>query len=407
MTTMPHRTEFAAEALSDQQPVPKDSRGNNSVTRCTRCLYDDQTPSIHFDEHGVCNYCHIHDTLDQQFPAGAAGDARLKEIATEIRRGHRKRKYDVAVGVSGGCDSSYLVYLTKELGLRPLAVHFDNTWNSAVATQNIHNVLKQLDVDLYTYVVDNEEYDDIYRSFLEAGVPDIDTPTDIALISVLYRAAEEHGIKYIFDGHSFRTEGVAPIGWIYMDGKYVQSVQSTYGTHRLKTYPNLWFTSFLRWSAVRRIRRIRPLYFVDYQKEHVKDMLTRDLDWTWYGGHHLENRFTQFLHSYFLPRRFGVDFRVQGHSALVRSGQLSRDEALQQISEPPVFDPDVVTLLKKRLGFTDDEFERVMTQPVRSFRDFKTYKPLFERLRPMFWVLAKMDLVPWSFYIRYTKRSNV
>jgi N-acetyl sugar amidotransferase len=402
MTTIPDTSPISASAIDPQPEVVP-----GTLRRCARCLYDEQTPSIRFDQTGVCNYCQIHDELDQQYPTGEEGEARLEQIANDIRRGSRRRKYDVVVGVSGGCDSSYMLLRTKQLGLRPLAVHFDNTWNSAIATQNIRNVLKVLDVDLYTYVVDNEEYDDIYRSFLSAGVPDIDTPTDIALAAVLYRAAEEHGIKYIFEGHSFRTEGIAPIGWIYMDGKYVESVQKAYGSRPLKTYPNLWLSSFLKWSALRRIRRIRPLYYIDYNKEAAKELMTRELDWTWYGGHHLENRFTQFLHSYFLPNRFGVDFRVQGHSALVRSGQLEREEGLRQLAEPHVFDPDVVTLLKKRLGFSDEDLERVMTQPVRSFRDFKTYKPLFERMRPFFWVLAKFDLVPWSFYLRYTSKSNI
>src|SRR5437763_716652 len=154
--------------------------------RCTRCLYDESVPSITFDENGVCNYCHTHDSLAAEYPVGADGQARLQKIADQIRHDGRGKQYDVVVGVSGGCDSSYLLYLTKHvLGLRPLAVHFDNTWNSTTAVANIQRVLKALDVDLYTYVVDNEEYDDIYRSFLKAGVADIEAPTDIGLATVL------------------------------------------------------------------------------------------------------------------------------------------------------------------------------------------------------------------------------
>ncbi|HNT55151.1 MAG TPA: hypothetical protein PKG95_10595, partial [Anaerolineaceae bacterium] len=141
--------------------------------RCTRCIYDETISNITFDEQGVCNYCHMHDRLNAEYPTGAAGEARLQALVAQIRQAGRGRKYDVIVGVSGGCDSSYLLYRTVQLGLRPLAVHFDNTWNSTTAVENIHDVLKKLDVDLYTYVVDNKEYDDIYRAFLEAGVPDV------------------------------------------------------------------------------------------------------------------------------------------------------------------------------------------------------------------------------------------
>jgi len=385
----------------EQHTIPTDR-----VT-CTRCLYDDNTPSISFNETGVCNYCKIHDDMNAEYPIGKEGENKLRKLAERIRHDGRRRKYDVVVGVSGGCDSSYMLYKAKELGLRPLAAHFDNTWNSAIATQNIHHVLKALDIDLFTYVVDNEEYDDLYRSFLRAGVPDIDTPTDIALATTLYMAAAKHGIKYIFEGHSFRSEGIAPIGWIYMDGKYIQSVHKAFGTRKLKTFPNLWMSSFLNWSVVKQIKRIRPLYYMDYQKEEAKEFMTRELGWKWYGGHHLENRFTQFLHSYFLPRRFNVDFRVQGYSALVRAGQMTRAEGRALLRQPQSCDPEIIQYLKKRLRLSDEEFEALMTQPMKTYRDYTTYKRTFERLRPFFWVLYRLDLVPKSFYIKYTSKTNV
>jgi N-acetyl sugar amidotransferase len=377
------------------------------VQVCSRCLYDENTPAIVFDDDGVCNYCRLYDKLDAMYPTGAEGEAYMRNLAEQIKKENRGKKYDVVVGVSGGCDSSFLLQKTVELGLRPLAVHFDNTWNSTTAVENIYRVLKALDVDLYTLVVDNEEYDDIYRSFLKAGVPDIEAPTDIGLAATLYRAAEEHGIKYIFEGHSFRTEGVSPLGWLYMDGKYIQTIQKTFGSKRLKTFPNLWLTSFLRWTALRKIKKIRPLYFIDYHKESVKSILARDFGWQWYGGHHLENRFTAFYHTYFLPQRFGIDQRLNGYSALVRSGQMSREEGMVLMSQPPQHDEEIVELVKKRLGFSDAEFDRLMNLPRRTFREFKTYKRTFERMRPFFALLARMDLVPQSFYIKYTSKNNI
>jgi N-acetyl sugar amidotransferase len=368
---------------------------------CSRCLYDETVPNINFDENGVCNYCHVHDQLDQEYPTGEEGKRRLNAIADKIRKDGRGKPYDVIVGVSGGADSSYLVYLAKELGLRPLGVHFDNTWDSTVAVENIHDVLKKLDVDLYTYVVDNKEYDDIYRSFLKAGVPDTEAPTDIGLAVVLNMAAEKYGIKYIFEGHSFRTEGVAPLGWIYMDGKYIQSVQKQYGTMPLKTYPNMLMPSFIKWTAILQLKKIRPLYYVDYVKKDIMAMLTQELGWEWYGGHHLENRFTAFWHTYFLPKRYGIDTRLLGHSALVRSGQITRDQGLQMLRVPQDYDPEMFEMVKKRLGFSDEEFELIMHLPRRTYRDFKTYKPTFERMRAFWWLMYKLNRVPKSFYIKF------
>ncbi len=372
-----------------------------TTVRCARCVYDSAVPGITFGPDGVCNYCATHDEMDRQYPTGERGDAMLAAMASKIRAEGRGKEFDCVVGVSGGCDSSYLLYRMVEMGLRPLAVHFDNTWNSPIATQNIYNVLEHLGVELDTYVVNNREYDDIYRAFMLSGVKDIESPTDIGLTTVLYRAAEKRGIRYIIEGHSFRTEGVAPLGWIYMDGRFIQSVHARHGTLPMDTFPNLWLKDFLRWATVRNIKRLRPLYYMDYRKAEAKRLL-ETFGWTWYGGHHLENRFTAFFHSYFLPRRYGIDARQLGHAALVRSGQWTREEAIADLATPIVADPQIVALVKRRLGFTDEELDAAMALPHLHYSDYPTYKPTFERLKPLFWALYRADRVPKSFYMKFT-----
>lgn len=373
---------------------------------CTRCIYDETVPNISFDGEGVCNYCRQIEGMEQEYPTGAEGGARLQKLVDEMKAAGRGKKYDAVIGVSGGCDSSYLVHQMKEVyGLRLLAAHFDNTWNSTIATENIHNVLEKLNVDLFTIVVDNKEYDDIYRSFFKAGVKDIDCATDIALATTLYRAAEKFGIKYMIEGHSFRTEGVAPLGWVYMDGKYIQSVHKQFGKLPMKTFPNLWLHKQLQWMLFGRIKKIRPLYYMDYDKEAAKKLLADKYGWQWYGGHHLENRFTAFAHSYFFPRRWDMDFRIAGYSAYCRNGWMTREEALALMNEPPHLEPGLLEFLKKRLGFSDAEFEGLMTMPKKTYKDYTTYKRTFERMRPFFWLMYKMDLIPKSFYMKYTVKQ--
>ena len=395
---------------SEEDYIERIKRKHITIKRCTRCIYDIETPSIKFDDRGVCNYCKASEDLNQQYPTGLEGQRKLEQIVNEIKKAGRGKPYDVVVGVSGGCDSSYMLIKAKEFGLRPLAVHFDNTWNTTIATTNIHTMLDKLKIDLFTHVVDNEEYDDILRAFLKAGVIDIETPTDIGLATTLYMAAAKYGIQYQFEGHSFRTEGIGPLGWFYIDGKYIESVVREFGNyrqHKLKTFPNLWFSKFMKYTLYNRIKKIRPLYWMDYDKEATKKMLSEEFGWQWYGGHHLENRFTVFLHSYYAPRRFGLDTRVLGNSALVRSGQLDRTEAIAMLQEPFVFDTEILGIVKKRLGFTDREFEDLFKQPTRTWKEFKTYKPLFERLRPFFYMLMKAQLVPQSFYVKYTSKSDI
>jgi N-acetyl sugar amidotransferase len=373
------------------------------VTICVRCLYDDTIPLITFDEQGVCSYCRLHEQLDAQHPTGKEGEGHLRKVAETISKEGRGKPFDCVVGVSGGCDSSYLLWLVKEkLGLRPLAVHFDNTWDSTIAVENIRRVLDRLGIELYTYVVDNEEYDDIYRSFLMAGVPDLEAPTDIGLATTLYKAAAVHGVKYIFEGHSFRTEGISPLGWLYMDARYIHSIHKAYGTVPMRTFPNLWLSSFLYWTGWRRIRKLRPLYYETYNKAHVKQFLASQFGWQWYGGHHLENRFTAFYHSYFLPRRFGIDTRLLGYCAQIRSGQMTREEGLTLLAAPHHLEPEIVELVKKRLRLSDARFEQLMSLPRRTYREFATYKQTFERLKWVFASMAAADLVPRSFYLKFT-----
>lgn len=359
-------------------------------------------PSVTFDERGICSQCRTHDVLDREYPTGEEGRRRLEAIASEIRQAGRGKRYDVIVGVSGGCDSSYMLhYAKRELGLRPLAVHFDNTWNTRTAVDNIQRVLRSLDVDLYTYVVDNEEYDSLYRAFLLAGVPDFDSQTDIGLAAVLNLAAEKYGVSYVFEGHSFRTEGIAPLGWVYMDGRYIESVNERFGTRPLSTFPNMKLWSFVR--SMSRVKKIRPLYWLDYDKRAAMELLTRECGWRWYGGHHLENQGAAFAHTYYFPKRYGRDTRVLGYAALVRSGQLSRDEGLSLLAEPRTFDPALIDMVKKRLRFDGDELDRVIAEtPRRTYRDFDTYKRTFERLRPLFWLMYKAHRVPKSFYMKFT-----
>jgi N-acetyl sugar amidotransferase len=383
------------------------SMTRSNVQVCSRCTYDETIPRISFDDEGVCNYCDIHDELEAQYPDGIEGQRHLDSLADEIKEGSKGKKYDCVVGVSGGCDSSFLLVKMVELGLNPLAVHFDNTWNSPTATQNIYNVVNKLNVDLYTYVVDGKEFDDILRSFLLSGSRDLEAPTDLALASVLYRAAEKHGIKYVVEGHSFRTEGIAPLDWAYMDGRYIASIHKAYGERRMKTYPNMSLARFIWWIAVKQIKRVRPLYNITYDKEGAKEMLARDFGWVWYGGHHLENRYTTFWYQYFLPNRTTTDLRQLGTAALVRSGQLSRGDGLADLAEPVTCPDELLSLVKKRLKFSESEFDECMKKEIKTFRSFPNYKRSFELLRPLFSLLVKMGRVPKSFYMKFCFPSEL
>lgn len=368
---------------------------------CSRCIYDESVPGIYFDEQGVCRYCHQIEALAEEYGTGTPrGEVALAEWVEKIRRSGRGKTYDCVVGVSGGTDSSFLLHWAVEQGLRPLAVHYDNTWNTAIANQNIRTMLDKLDLDLDTYVIDHREADDLALAFFRASVPEIEAPTDLALAEVLYRSASRVGVSYVLEGHSFMTEGISPLGKNYFDGKYIQSIHSQFGQQPLKTYPLMNFRQFMRWTLIKRIRKIRPLWYIGYDKASARSMLERTYGWTDYGGHHLENRLTAFFHKIYCPRKFGIDYRSNSLSALVRQGTMGRQEALDLYAQD-TDDPDLVDYFCQRLGLSKEAFESQMAAPPRYWTSFPTYKQRFERARPLFYLLMKAQLVPRSFYLKY------
>jgi len=367
---------------------------------CTRCIYDDEhIPNITFDSNGVCNYCKEHDKIDKQYPISKEKfDALLKRM-----KGSGKY-YDCIMGVSGGCDSSYLLTKLVDAGLNPLAVNFDNHWGAETAVKNLYKITDGLGIDFLRVTVDKKEYDNIVRSFFLAGVPDIEIPADIGLATALLQSAARYKCKYIVDGHSFRTEGSAPIGFIYMDAKYIESIHNKFGTIPMKTYKNLWLKNQLKWMLINRIKRVRPMYYLDYDKEKVKKELSNRFEWEWYGGHHFENRLTFFFHNYFNPKRFNRDQRYLDYSAAIRSGKMTREKALELIKKPLSQNNEIVEEVKQRFGFRDEELNEVMNLPQKTHHDFKTYHPLFKRYRWFFWLCMKLDLVPKTFYLKYTRK---
>jgi len=371
------------------------------VKICTRCIYDERMPEIHFDDQGVCNYCRRIEDLEKQYSTGTEkGLKKFQKIVDKIKDDGRGKRYDCVIGVSGGTDSSYLVYLMKEMGLRILAVTYDGTWGEPIAVENMRKVLGALEIDLYTYTVNSGEVDDMFRAFFLSGVPEIEAATDLALAEAIYRSADMYGIKYTIIGHSFVTEGITPLDVNYFDGKYIKSIHKQFGKYSLKTFPQMSFSHFLWWTCVARIKRIRPLWYISYTKEEARKLLEEKFDWQYYGGHHLENKMTKFCQSVYLPQKFKTDLRNNTLCGEVRMGKKSREDAWSEYNTPPKVD-DVVDYFKERLGYSDEEYNKIMSAEPKHWTDYPTDKKRFELLRPLFYILTKNNLVPMSFYLKY------
>lgn len=368
---------------------------------CSRCVSDTTIPEIRFDARGECNFCKVHDDLDRLYPLDARGEAQRDRLLARIRRAGRGRAYDCVVGMSGGTDSTYTLYLARQLGLRPLGVHLDNTWNTDVAEANMQKAADVLDVPVRRVECDWPEFRALQRAFLEASVPEAEIPTDVAIHAVLHDVAAEEGIRYVLSGHSFRTEGIAPIGWTYMDGRYIQSVYRRFGDGRLRHFPNLTISRYLYYTMVKRVKGIPFLNYFDYSKTGAREVLQEKLGWTYYGGHHFESTYTRFIIARVLYRKFGIDKRKINFSAHVRSGLMSRQDALARLQEPLTVPDGVVEHVLDRLGLSAAEFEAIMQAPPKCFHDYPTYYPMLRALRPLLKVASRVGLVHPVLYKKF------
>ncbi|MBI4405144.1 MAG: N-acetyl sugar amidotransferase [Deltaproteobacteria bacterium] len=370
---------------------------------CARCVMDTTVPEIHFDGNGECQYCKMHDFMDGIYPRDPVKlENKASQLVDRIRQVGKGKRYDCIVGVSGGRDSTWGLYRAVKAGLRPLAVHFDNGWNSPIAVSNIANATNHLGIDLETVVADWEEFRDLQVSFLRASVPDVEIPTDVAIHSVLHRIAAREDVQYVFFCHSFRTEGIVPRGWSFLDGKYIEAVQKRFGTRPLKDFKNFKIWDFFRFSIVKGIQSVPFVNYFDYNQKKVSELLTNELGWKYYGGHHHESTYTFFIQSYLLPRKFNIDKRKAEYSALVRSGQMDRQTALQQTTwHPYEYDEKLLAYVLSKLEITKTEWNLIWNSPIRSYQDFPSYYPLMKRCRLPLKLATSMGWLPELLYLKY------
>ncbi len=354
------------------------SQADIRYQQCVYTLMDNIADAdITFDEKGVSNYYYDYRKAEKDVFLGAEGQSKLDSLVESIKQKGKNKKYDCLIGLSGGVDSTYVAHLVKELGLRPLAVHLDNGWNSELAVKNIENVVKKLNIDLYTLVVNWREFKDIQLSYLKASVVDIEVVSDHAIFSTMYKLAMEHDIGYIISGTNVVTEYIMPPSWLYrkMDFTNLRDIHSKYGTVKLKTYPFVDFKRHVYYSALLKLSPISILNYVPYNKAEVKQFITKELDWRDYGGKHYESIFTKFYQAYILPEKFKIDKRKAHLSTLICSGQITKESALKELAMPlyeeAELNADKEYVLKK-LGLSMRDFEAIMKLPPRRHEDFNT-----------------------------------
>ena len=369
----------------------------NEIVTCKKCVMDSTgDPDFNINNFGICNYCtEYEEKIKFRILPDDERKKELRNIIRKIRKSNNK--YDCLIGVSGGVDSTYVAYLAKEYGLNPLAVHFDNGWNSELAVHNIQKVLEKLEIDYITKVMNWNEFKDLQVSFLKSSTPDGEIPTDHAITATLYNIANKQGIKYILSGNNFKTEGVMPKLWAYghIDGKYIRNIQRIFGTRKLSDYPFLPIYKFIWYTVLKRIKLVSILNYTDYDNKTAMDILIKKLDWKYYGGKHYESIYTRFYQGYILPKKFNIDKRKIHLSALILSNQLSKQQALSELKEDSYslkMREDDLNYVLKKLDLSEDEFNTIMNNQNKTFMDYSNSSNFHLKLRKIIAYLRRLKL---------------
>ncbi|VVD82847.1 LPS biosynthesis protein [Pandoraea communis] len=356
-------------------------RATDAYQICSHCIMDTSDPNITFDERGWCDYCNnFTNTIAPNWDTGAAGEAKLAELAEAIRQSGKGRDFDCIIGLSGGLDSSYAAYIAKvKMGLRPLLFHVDAGWNTDQAVGNIEKLVDGLGLDLYTEVVNWEEMKRLQVAFLRAGIPDQDLVQDAAFFSALYGFARKHGIKHVITGSNFSTECCREPeewgGYLGIDKRLFGDIWRRFGQGELKSFPLTDILVYKVWyQKVLGMKIHHPLNLVPYVKKDAEDELERLYGWQRFKHKHHESRFTRFYEDYWLPRRFGFEKRRAHFSSLIMTGQMTREAALERISKPEMdehFLNQEFGYVANKLSLSTDELQKLFSMPKKTYRDYK------------------------------------
>ena len=359
-----------------------------SHTVCSRCVMDTTTQHINFDPDGICNFCsdfllRCQSTLDSSI---SEKSERLNNLVSVIKESSGRSDYDCIVGVSGGVDSSWVLVKSVELGLKPLAVHMDNGWNSELATNNINNLIAELNVDLYTYVIDWSEYKSLMQAFFNAHVIDVEILYDHAMLAVNYNIARQNNIKHILFGSNLSTEGIhIPDDWNWLknDARQIKYFAKSNNT-KISSFPLI---GSLKLAFLRSLHKIKPysiLDLLDYNKEMVLCELENKYGYKRYPYKHYESIFTRFYQGYLLPRKFNVDKRKVHFSTLIMTEQMARQDALRLLDDSPYpsfsdLDHDIDFFLRK-MDWSHNDLTAYLNTPAQPHSNYPSEYSLFKFL---------------------------
>ena len=374
--------------------------GDKKYQICSKTIMDTSDPDIEFDKNGVCNHVSLYNNAKSKLliPENHR-EFELNKLVAKIKNEGKYSDYDCIIGLSGGVDSSYVAYIVKDLGLRPLAVHLDNGWNSELAVKNIEQIVKKLDIDLYTYVINWKEFKELQLAFMKASVVDIEMLTDNAITVIINKLAKKFNIKYYLVGTNVSTEAIMPKSWMYnikYDTLNIKSIYKKFGRkHKIDSFPMFNIVSYIlhryisssnrfpKFKFLSKIKTVSLLNYLDYDKDQAGNLLENKIGYVKYAGKHYESNFTKFYQAYILPTKFGIDKRRAFLSCLILSNQMTREQALVEI-EKPLYDQfeleEDIEYVCKKFNLSRLEFDQIMKSNPKSHYDYPSYDGLHHKI---------------------------
>ena len=344
---------------------------------CKRCVMDTVgDPNITFDTDGYCNYCTegLARLNAMNFPDDLS---RVQTMFEKIKADCKNDPFDCLVGVSGGLDSSYIIYLGHKFGLRMLGIHIDDGLDTELAKQNVKNLCDKAQVKLIHIHPDPEQYRDLTLSFFKAGVPNLAIPQDNLILSALTDTVKKYKLKYLLHGNNYAMEGILQTGNSYTaaDDVHIRAIQKRYSG---KPIDKLRLLTTFEDSVFRHLRkdviRVMPLNLTNYRFDQAKQELYDFCGYEYYGAKHHESILTRFMQCWYLPEKFGVDKRKSHLSSLIISGQLTREDALKQLERSGYPSEEMkeadFNALAEFLGVTRKDFDALINQKPHSHDEY-------------------------------------
>lgn len=348
--------------------------------QCCRCVMDNKSDAtITFDTYGYCFYCTkaLSEIGTTTYFPNETGQKKLNDMISMLKKEGRSKQYDCIMGISGGLDSSYLAYLSHKWGLRVLAVHVDDGYDTDISKSNIKKICTAANIKLHTITPDAEQFNALTLAYMRAGVPNLAIPQDNILFAYLYDIVKASDVKYFLSGGNFALECILQQDHVFsaMDTVNIRDINRKFGKQKIDKLKLISSYRKYYYTKTGKAVQLRPLNYIDYNRNRAFQELKEFCGFDYYGSKHLENILTAFVQLYWFPHRFNVDKRTSHLSSMIVSGQMTREQALREL-EKPIYDEQqmgsYIDFIENKLGITHEDFIEIIAAPSHEHEEYRT-----------------------------------